>query len=145
MSSCCSTKVSFGSIGEVSAALAASVVRMEESRNVRRFMPLSFHALLTMNVVHPSHGFRLRLDIRQIKVDHHRLLAAAHDHARQCQVVVRIDLLMWDEWRHVNEIARTRLRHEFEPLAPSHPGSSAHDVYYCLERAMMVRTGHGFG
>src|SRR5208283_5111480 len=41
MSPCCSTKVSFGSIGEVFAAPGANAVRMEESRNVRRFMILS--------------------------------------------------------------------------------------------------------
>ncbi len=44
MSLCRGTKVSFGSTGEVSAAPAASAVRMEESRNVRRFMILSFEA-----------------------------------------------------------------------------------------------------
>src|SRR5208283_1731566 len=88
---------------------------------------------------------RLRLDIGQIEIENHWLLAAAHDHARQRQVVARIDLLMRNEWRHVNEIARTRLRYEFEPLAPSHPSSPAHDVYYGLERAMMVRAGLGFG
>ncbi len=44
MSLCRGTKVSFGSTGEVSAAPAASAVRMEESRNVRRFMILSIEA-----------------------------------------------------------------------------------------------------
>ena len=49
-----------------------------------------------MNVVHPAHLFGLRLDVGQIEIDDHWLLAAAHDHARQRQVVARIDLLMWN-------------------------------------------------
>ena len=57
-----------------------------------------------MNVVNPLYLFRVRLDIRQVEIDDHRLLAAAHQHARQRLVVARIDFLVRDEWRHVNEV-----------------------------------------
>ena len=92
---------------------------------------LPFHALLTMYVVHPPYLFRLRLDVGHIEIDDYWLLAAAHDHARQRQVVARIDLLVRNVWRHVNvnEVARARVRYKFEPLGPSYPSSSAHEVY----------------
>ena len=44
------------------------------------------------------------------------------------QVVVRIDFLVRDIRRHVNEVARTGFRHEFEPLTPPHAGAPAYHV-----------------
>jgi hypothetical protein len=59
-----------------------------------------------MNVVYPPHLFRIHLDVGQIEIDNHWLLAAAYVDARQRLIVARIDLLARNVWRHVNEIAR---------------------------------------
>src|SRR5262249_51440085 len=73
-----------------------------------------------MNVVNPLYLFRVRFDIRQVEIDDHRLLAAAHQHARQRLVVVRIDFLVRDKWRDVNEVTGASFRHELEPVTPTH-------------------------
>ena len=81
-----------------------------------------------MDVVNPLHLFRIRFDIRQVEIDHHGLLAAAHQHARKRQFVVRVDFLMRDIRGHINEVAGTGFRHEFEPLTPPHAGAPAYHV-----------------
>jgi hypothetical protein len=53
----------------------------------------------------PSALFGL-FDDRNVEVDDHRLLAAAHKHARERLVVVRVDLLVRNVRRHVDEVAR---------------------------------------
>ena len=58
--------------------------------------------------------------IGDVEVHDDRLLAAAHQHARQRLVVARVDLLVRHVRRHVDEVARARFGDELELVAPAH-------------------------
>src|SRR5437867_11284572 len=92
-----------------------------------------------MDVVHPVHALRIRLDRGYVEIDHHRLLAAAHEDARQRLVVAGVDLLVWNVWRHVDKIARARLGDELEAIAPAHASLAADDIDHGLDRPVVVR------
>jgi len=62
------------------------------------------------------HFFRVGLDVGQVEVHDDRLLAAAHENARQRLVVAGVDLLVRDERRHVDEVAGAGFGGEFEPV-----------------------------
>src|SRR3984885_8023913 len=98
-----------------------------------------------MQVVDPLDRFRIGFDARQVEIDYDRLLAAAHQHARQRRLVAGVDLLVRDEGRHVDEIARGGFGHEFEPVTPAHAGASADHIDDAFDRPMVVRPGLGFG
>src|SRR5216684_3477598 len=100
--------------------------------------------------VHPLHRLRL-LDSLDIQVDHHRFLAAAHQHAFQ-RLVGRVDLLVRHEGGHEDEVARPRLGQVLEPVAPAHPRPAFHHVDDALQLSVVVRArlragmdGHGAG
>ena len=46
---------------------------------------------------------------------------------------------MWDERRHVNEVARAGFSHIFKSGAPTHPRSTPHYVDHTLDRAVMMK------
>jgi hypothetical protein len=56
-----------------------------------------------------------------VEVDDDGFLIATNHDAGQRFVVVRIDLLMRDKRRHVDEVAGPGFGHEFEALSPPHP------------------------
>src|SRR5258706_1390839 len=95
-----------------------------------------------VDVVHPVHflGF---LDHRDVEVDHHRLLAAAAEHAGKRLAVARVDLLVRHVRWHVDEVARAGLGDELELVAPAHARLALHYIDDALYRAMVVRTGLG--
>lgn len=95
-----------------------------------------------MSIVHPYY-FLGRLDGGDVEVDDYWFLPAANHYAFERLIGTRIDLLMRDEWRHVNEVTRRRLGHELELLAPSHSRAPLNDVDHALELAVMMRAGLG--
>ena len=95
-----------------------------------------------MNAVHPINRFRIFYR-RDIEIDDHRILPAAQQHAFQRLVFIGIDFLVRHIRRHVDEIAGAGLRHELQPLAPTHARTALHDINHALHRAMMMRTGLG--
>ena len=97
-----------------------------------------------MDVVHPVHRLRF-LHHRNVEIHHHRLLAAAAEHAGQRLGVGGIDLLVRHEGRHVDEIAGPGFGDELERVAPAHARLAAHHVDHALDRAVMMRAGLGLG
>ena len=81
------------------------------------------------------------LDRLDIEIDYHRLLAAAHDHARQRRVGRGVDLLMRHEGRNKDEIARPGFGDVFEMFAPAHPRAPGDDVDDAFKFAVMMRAG----
>jgi hypothetical protein len=73
-----------------------------------------------------------------VEVHHDGLLSAPDHDARERLVTTRVDLLMWDERRHEDEVAGTGLRDELEPFAPPHSSTTAHDVDDALQLAVVV-------
>src|SRR5579863_7867994 len=106
--------------GEMQSALSYDFLRREGEKEPR------LTVARRMQVVDPFDRFWIGFDARQIEIDHHRLLPATHEHAGQRRLVARVDLLMGDEGRHVDEIARASLGDEFKPVAPAHAGAAAH-------------------
>src|SRR6202020_3589279 len=92
-----------------------------------------------MQVVDPLDRFRIGFDARQVEIDYDRLLAAAHQHAGQRRLVTGVDLLVRDEGRHVDEIARAGFGHEFETVAPAHAGAPADHIDDALYGPMVMR------
>src|SRR5260221_4049627 len=96
---------------------------------------------LRVDVVDPVHLFGIGLNLGQIEVDDDRLLAAANDYAGERRGGARIDLLVWHERGDEDEIARTRLGRELEPVTPSHPGPATHDVDHALQGTVVMCAG----
>src|SRR5581483_2251099 len=97
-----------------------------------------------MDVVHPAHFFRL-FGSGDVEVHHHRLLAAAAEHAGQRLGVGGVDLLVGNVRRDVDEVAGACFGDEFEPLAPAHARRSAHYVNHAFHRTVVMRPGLGPG
>src|SRR5215213_10444843 len=95
-----------------------------------------------MNMVYPVHLLR-RLGRRDIEIDNDRLLVVAHDGTGKRFVLARIDLLMRNERRHVDEVARPSFGDELEALPPPHPRPTIYHVDHALKSPMVMRTGLG--
>src|SRR5215211_4603959 len=96
---------------------------------------------LFVDVVDPVDLFRVRLDGRQVEVDDDWLLTAAYHHARQRGIRPGVDLLVRRERGDIDEVARSGLGRELEPLAPPHPRPSADDVDDAFQCTVVMRTG----
>ena len=88
------------------------------SRGLRWTVPLQSRS--AVEIVDPVDLLGLGLDIGQVEVDDHRLLAGADD-ARRTAAVPRlgVDLLVRDVRRDVDEVPRPGLGDELEALSPS--------------------------
>src|SRR6185295_6468170 len=71
----------------------------------------SLRVRMLVNRVDPIHRFRL-LDGRDVEVDDNRFIVTAHQYALQMFGRARVDLLVWNVRRDVDEIAGFRLGHE---------------------------------
>src|SRR5450755_2946907 len=78
-----------------------------------------------------------------IQIHHKRILPASHDHSLTRHIWAGVDFLMRDVGWNVNEISRTGLITELQPVAPAHSRMTADDVNHRLQFAMVV--GAGFG
>jgi len=78
-----------------------------------------------------------------IQIDDNRLLAAAHDHGLNWLVGASIQFLMRNVRRHIDEISRPGLIHEFELIAPAKTRAPAHDINHSLQLTMVMRTSLG--
>src|SRR5712671_3859160 len=90
-----------------------------------------------MNVVHPRDLFG-RLGRRDVEVYDNRILSAAYEYAAQRLVAARVDLLMRDKWRDIDEVARPRFGDVLEALTPPHPRASGDNVDDALEIAVVM-------
>src|ERR1700761_7730884 len=78
-----------------------------------------------------------------IQIHDNRILTAAHDNGLAGFIRARVDLLMRNVRRHVNEIAGAGLIGELEMIAPAHARTAFDDVEHRLEFAMMMWSGFG--
>src|SRR5262249_53669651 len=97
---------------------------------------LSFHSLWIGSI----HNTWL-LDRLDVKVDHDRLVVAAHHPAFERLARTGVNFLMRHKGRHINEIAGSSLGGEFEPLAPAHARLAAHYVDDAFQLTVMMRAG----
>src|SRR3954471_4174235 len=82
-------------------------------------------------------GILNRDNVRQINSD--SLSITPHENTLQLFVLIRLDLLMWNIRRHINEISCPGLRCEFETVAPAHPSFALDNVDHTLEMAVVMR------
>src|SRR5208283_160720 len=90
-------------------------------------------------------GVRSVLWTRNVQVDDDRLLATAHDHRLHWLVFARVQLLMRDVGRNVDEISRTRFIDELQMISPAKARAAPHHVDHSFQFSMMMRTGLGIG
>lgn len=79
------------------------------------------------------------------EVDSDGFAVTAHEDTFQGLILERIDLLVWDVGRHVDEIAGTSLGGELEAVTPSHAGLALDHVDDALEVAVVMGAGFGIG
>ena len=77
------------------------------------------------------------------KIDNHRLIVTANDHAFERFASAGIDLLVRHERRYIDEIAGTGFGYELQPFSPAHAGFAAHHVNDTLELPVMMGAGLG--
>ena len=80
-----------------------------------------------------------------VQIDDDRILTAAHHDSLAGLVLPRVDLLMRNVRRDVNEIAGAGLVGKFEMIAPAHAGPPFDDVEDGFELAVVVRPGFRVG
>jgi hypothetical protein len=97
-----------------------------------------------MDVICPIDFFRWlgRLDVQ---IDNDRFLAAPDKNAAKRLFSVRIDLLMRNERRNIDEIARTGLRYELKIFSPAHSRPPAYNVNNAFQVPMMMRARFRIG
>src|SRR5580700_3027869 len=81
----------------------------------------------------------------EVKIHHDRVLTAAYHDGFTRLVGESVDLLMRHEGRNVDEVARSGLAAEFQPLSPPHAGLAADNVENGFELAVVVRSSLGIG
>lgn len=91
-----------------------------------------------VQIVDPANEFR-NFDRSYVEVDNQSLLPTPRYHAMKLNVVARIDLLMRNVGRDVNEIAGLRLCDKLQMISPTHAGEPIDDVDHALEIAVVVR------
>jgi hypothetical protein len=96
-----------------------------------------------VNRVDPVDCLRLLNRINVGNVYYHLFIVRAHEHALKRLVQAGIDLLVWDEGRHVDEVAGPGLCHILEVVAPAHAGLAAHHVNHAFKLAMVVHARLG--
>jgi len=79
------------------------------------------------------------------KIDNHRLIVTANDHAFERFASAGIDLLVRHERRYIDEIAGTGFGYELQPFSPAHAGFAAHHVNDTLKLPVMMGAGLGVG
>ena len=90
-----------------------------------------------------SAGIRFRAG--DIQVDDDGLLAAADDDGLDGHIAPRIQFLMRNVGRHVNEISGARFIYKFQLVSPAKAGAPAHHIDHRLQFAVMMGTGLGIG
>src|SRR5215207_9324693 len=95
---------------------------------------------MRMDSVDPGCLLR-RLHRLYIEVNNDGLLIITHDDAGQRFVPARINLLMGNERRHIDEVARPTFGDEFEALSPPHPRAATDYVDHALQFSVVMGTG----
>ena len=80
-----------------------------------------------------------------IEIHHDRFLAAAHDHGFDRLIGSRVQFLMGQVRRNVNEISRPGFIDELEVFAPAETPAALDDVEHGFELSVMMRSRFGAG
>ncbi len=94
--------------------------------------------------IDPAHRLGL-FDRFDVEIDGDGLTIAAHQHAFQRLVGVRIDFLVRNIGRHVDEIAGTCFRNIFQMFAPAHARTALYHIDHAFEVPVMMGSGLGIG
>src|SRR5215207_1719206 len=97
---------------------------------------------MRMDSVDPGCLLR-RLHRLYIEVNNDGLLIITYHDAGQRFVTARINLLMGNERRHIDEVARPSFGYEFEVLSPPHPRTATDYVDHALQFSVVMGTGFG--
>src|SRR5215212_8474940 len=97
---------------------------------------------MRMDMVYPV-DLLWRLSGWNVEINNDRLLIITHHDAGQRFVPARINLLMGNERRHIDEVARPGFGYELEALSPPHPRPTVYHVDHALQFSMVM--GAGFG
>src|SRR5262245_12929208 len=127
-------------------AMVSPIAPMPSRTSVPRgvVMPIGRAASRLVDRVAPRHllGLFHRLDI---EIDDDGLVVASYQHTFERFARTGVDLLVGNERRHIDEIARSGLGSEFQPFAPAHACFAPHNVDDALELAVVMRAGLGIG
>ena len=81
----------------------------------------------------------------EIEIDNDGVLTAPHDDGFTGLVWERVDFLVRNVGRNVDEVPRSGFAAEFQVVSPPHPGFAPHDIEDGLVLAVMMRSGLGIG
>jgi hypothetical protein len=102
------------------------------------------HLFGPVHVVYPPDFFG-RLDGLDFEVHNDWVLPASDHHTLERLVWACVNLLVRNEWRHVNEIAWTGFGGELELITPTHASASLDDVDHAFKFTVMMSTSFGIG
>src|SRR5579883_1336763 len=93
-------------------------------------------------------GCRARVYVNGLRtlnfqVHYYGILPTPYDNGLALFLRKRVDLLVWHEGRHIDEIAWACFAAELQVISPSHTGSTAYDVENGLEFPVVMRSGLG--
>ncbi len=80
-----------------------------------------------------------------VQIDDDGVLTATYDHCFHRFVLMRVQFLMGNVGRDVDEVTRACLIDEFQMISPAKAGAAADDVNHGFQFPMMMRTGLGIG
>jgi hypothetical protein len=79
----------------------------------------------------------------EIKIHYDWILPAAHHDGFAWLISPRIDLLVWNIGRHVNEVTWAGFIDKLQPVSPPHASPAPNNVEHRLEIPMMMRPRFG--
>ena len=95
-----------------------------------------------MDIVDPRCLLR-RFHWLYIEVNNDGLLIITHHDAGQRFVSARINLLMGNKRRYIDEVSRPSFGYVFEALSPPHPRMTTDYVDHALQFSVVMRTSFG--
>jgi hypothetical protein len=81
------------------------------------------------------------LRTRNVQIDDDRLLAAAHNHCLHWFILARVQFLMRNVRRNVDEVPWARLIDELQVISPAKTCPAPYDVDHGFQFTMMMRPG----
>ena len=80
-----------------------------------------------------------------VQIDDDGILTTAHDHCLHWLVLTRVQFLVRNVGRNIDEVTRTRLIDELQMISPAKARTAPYDVDHGFQFPMMMRAGLGIG
>src|SRR5262249_2931827 len=78
---------------------------------------------------------------RYVESDHNRFLPAPHNHRFHRLVFSRVEFLVRNVWRNIDEVSRTCFVNKLKTIAPPKARAPTHAVYDSFEFSVLMRSG----